>query len=258
MPGLDELSAFAEREILRAGRELWPGAAVDRGAHVPSITGYVRLLRVDGRALYAKYSFLGISLVSLLRGTSGGWSLVRQAQQAYVARPDSPPAREATQLRLLTALGRPKVSVVVGLRHGVLFTQPVVGPTLATLLLDQPHETSNLLEAACDELNRLHCPRTARRFDPAGAVGERSVAHTFQRKFDGLSGALYLDRLGIERCAEHERQEIVQLTRRVVARLRRLRAETATPTRTVLVSRSPKRSSQAGRNRCGRRTGNAK
>ncbi|MFE1960887.1 phosphotransferase [Streptomyces sp. NPDC059479] len=235
LPEPEQVFAFAEREIRRAGAELWPGAELIPGALVPSVTGYVRLLRVDGRELYAKYSYLGVSLVSLLRGVGGDWALVRWAQRTYTACPEALLTREAAQLRLLAAFGQPKVCAVAGLRRGVLFTEPVTGPTLAALLIARPQEAGDLLEAAYGGLHRLHSPRISRAFDPVGAIGERGIVHTFQRKFNGLSGALYLDLLGIERCAEHERREIVQLMRHVVGRLRRLRAAARTLKPTVLV-----------------------
>jgi hypothetical protein len=87
VPDADEVFAFAVCEIAAAAAELWPRADVDLGEHVPSVTGYVRRIRVDGHLLYAKYAFLGVSLVSLLRGACGRWSDVRKAQQAYVQRP---------------------------------------------------------------------------------------------------------------------------------------------------------------------------
>lgn len=67
----------------------------------------MRRIRVDGRALYAKYSLLGVSLVSLLRGACGPWPQVREAQRAYVLRPDALIEREAGQLRFLQEAGHP-------------------------------------------------------------------------------------------------------------------------------------------------------
>ncbi|MFE7124259.1 phosphotransferase [Streptomyces sp. NPDC057617] len=235
LPEPEQVFAFAEQEIRSAGAELWPGAELTLGAHVPSVTGYVRPLRVDGRELCAKYSYLGVSLVSLLQGAGGDWTIVRETQQTYTVRPEALLTREAAQLRFLAALGRPKVCAVAGLRRGVLFTERVTGPPLADLLIERPQEAPDLLEAAYGELHRLHDPRVSRGFDPAGVIGERSIADTFRRKFNGLSGALYLDRLGVERCTERERPEITQLTEHVVARLRRLRAVATTSTRKALV-----------------------
>ncbi|MEU0744425.1 hypothetical protein [Streptomyces sp. NPDC006134] len=186
------------------------------------MTGYVRRVRVDGRCLYAKYSVLGVSLVSLLRGACGPWPDVRARQQAYVCRADALMEREATQLRLLAGFGCPQVCSVAGLRRGVLFTESVTGPTLAGLILDRPHETAALLDGTFGELRRLHSPDASRLLVPA--TGERSVRGTFQRKFNGLRGSAYVDRLGVDRCLPDDRPVMVGLLRSVVGRLRRLQA----------------------------------
>ncbi|TKA12074.1 phosphotransferase [Actinacidiphila oryziradicis] len=223
VPRVEEVFAHAERKIRQAAAVLWAEADVVLGGHVPSVTGYVRRLTIDDRDWYAKYSFLGISLVSLLRGTCGDWDEVRAAQAAYVRRPDGLMEREVGQLRFLAALGRPRVCGVLGSPCGVLFTRAVPGPTLASLLLERPQDTAGLLEAPFRELTRLHRPATAQTLGPAAAIGERSVSGTFLRKFNGLSGTLYVDRLGAERCDPAERAGVVELLRRVVARLHRLR-----------------------------------
>ncbi|MER6145909.1 hypothetical protein ABT174_38855, partial [Streptomyces sparsogenes] len=175
-----------------------------------------------------------MSLVSLLRGACGGWAQIRLAQQAYVSRPGSLMEREAAQLRLMAEVGRPKVCAVAGMEHGVLFTEPVTGPTLADLLLQTPEAAASLLCGPFTELRLLHHPPTARRLGPAGVIGERSIAGTFQRKFNGISGRTYLDRLGAERCAGEQRQEVAGVLRQVVARLRRLRGSLLPQGRRVL------------------------
>ncbi|GAA2710339.1 hypothetical protein GCM10010315_10020 [Streptomyces luteosporeus] len=58
------------------------------------MTAYVRRLSVDGRPLYAKVSLLGMSLVSVLRGTAGNWAQVRAAQAAYQGSPGTLLERE--------------------------------------------------------------------------------------------------------------------------------------------------------------------
>lgn len=234
VPGIGEVFGFAQQEIRHAAAELWPHAVVNLDEHVPSVTGYVRRLRVDDRPLYAKHSFLGVSLVSLLRGACGDWEEVRSAQQAYVSQPGSLMEREAAQLRLLAEVGRPQVCAVAGVSHGVLFTEPVTGPTLAGLLLDRPQEAADLLGRTFAELRRLHQPSTAQRLGPSGVIGERSIAGTFQRKFNGISGRTYLDRLGAERCEPGQREEVAQVLRQVVARLHRLRATVLPQARQVL------------------------
>ncbi|BAC68049.1 hypothetical protein AQJ43_29520 [Streptomyces avermitilis] len=224
VPDADEVFAFAAREIAAAAAGLWPRADVDLGDHVPSVTGYVRRIRVDGRTLYAKYAFLGVSLVSLLRGACGPWPDVRAAQQAYVQRPGALMDREAAQLRLLAQLDSPRVCPVAGLARGVLFTESVTGPTLADLLLQRPHDAADLLEGLFGELRRLHRPSAARLLGPARGIGEHSIRGTFQRKFNGLSGPTYVERLGAERCAPGDRALVVGLLRDVVVRLHRLQA----------------------------------
>jgi hypothetical protein len=223
-PRAEEVFGFADLEIGAAAAEQWPHSDLDLGEQVPSVTGYVRRIRVNGRPLYAKYSLLGVSLVSLLRGTCGTWPQVREAQQAYVQQPDALIKREARQLRFLTELGHPRVCRVAGVRRGVLFTQPVTGQSLAHLLLTLPRESADLLGGAFGELRTLHHPPAVRRLGPAGVIGERSIGGTFQRKFNGLSGPTYVQRLGAERCAPTDRAEVVEVLRRVVVRLHQLRA----------------------------------
>ncbi|MEV6502183.1 phosphotransferase [Streptomyces prunicolor] len=234
VPDVAEVFVFAQDEIRLAAAELWPGARVELSCHIPSVTGYVHRIRVGGRELYAKHSFLGMSLVSILRGVAGDWAEVRRAQAAYIQRPDALLVREAAQLRLLADLGQPRVCEVAGLARGVLFTAPVPGPTLAALLLRDPAGTAALFEAVFADLHQLHRSRTAQRLAPAGAISERSVAATFQRKFNGISGQTYLSRLGVERCAEDERAEVIALLRAVVARLHRMRPTVLAPGQAVL------------------------
>ncbi|KOV58461.1 hypothetical protein ADL01_37850 [Streptomyces sp. NRRL WC-3618] len=223
VPDADEVFTFAVREIAAAAADLWPRADVDLGVHVPSVTGYVRRIRVDGRILYAKYAF-PVSLVSLLRGACGPWPAVRAAQQAYVQRPGALMDREAAQLRLLAQQDSPRVCAVAGLARGVLFTESVTGPTLADLLLQRPHDAADLLSSTFGELRQLHHPSAARLLGPARVIGERSIRGTFQRKFNGLSGPTYVERLGAERCAPDDRALVVGLLRDVVVRLHRLQA----------------------------------
>ncbi|MET9481827.1 phosphotransferase [Streptomyces sp. NPDC006638] len=235
-PAIREVLSFARSEIRTAAAGLWPTATVEVVAHVPSVTGYVCRVRVGDRDLYAKYSYLGISLVSLSRGARGGWPCVRQAQRAYTVRQDALLVREAAQLRFLGALGRPRVCAVAGLHpSGVLFTERVAGPTLASLLLDRPQDTAVLMESTWSELDRLHHPQTVRRLTPADAIGERGIASTFRRKFDGVGGSLHLDRLGDERCSMDGRAELVGTVRQVVARLCGVRGPARVPGRPVLV-----------------------
>ncbi|WP_234016726.1 hypothetical protein [Streptomyces sp. LaPpAH-108] len=223
-PTAEEVFAFADLEIGAAAAEHWPHAHLDLGAHVPGVTGYVRRIVVDGRPLYAKYSLLGVSLVSLLRGTCGPWPQVQAAQQQYVLRPDNLVEREAAQLRLLLDAGRPRVCPVVGVGQGVLFTEAVAGPSLAQLLLQRPEQSTELLVGTFDRLHGLHHRPAAQWLGSARISGERSIAGTFQRKFNGLSGPVYVQRLGADRCPVGDREKVVAGLRQVVVRLQQLRA----------------------------------
>ncbi|MFE5597601.1 hypothetical protein ACFQ8O_00140 [Streptomyces coelicoflavus] len=222
-PTVAEVFVHAAARIHQAAAGIWPGESVLLDAHVPSVTGYVHRARVGDRVLYAKTSILGVSLVSLLRGTHGSWPMVAEAQRAYEQRPDGLLVREAAQLRALAGLGGPQVCPVVGIRDGVIFTEAVPGPTLAELLLAMPARTRELMERPLAELQPLHRPRSATRLDPAGAIGERSIAGTFLRKFDGAAGAAYVDQLGAERCPPGTCEEVTELVRASVHRLHGLR-----------------------------------
>ncbi|MBL1101537.1 hypothetical protein JK363_33795 [Streptomyces sp. 205] len=95
---------------------------------------------------------LGVSLVSLLRGTCGPWPQVRAAQQEYVQRTDALIGREAAQLQFLAEVGHPRVCPVAGVRRGVLFTESVTGASLAHLLLNRPQHSAELLAGTFGEL----------------------------------------------------------------------------------------------------------
>ncbi|MFH8441262.1 hypothetical protein ACH4D3_08535 [Streptomyces sp. NPDC018026] len=232
-PTVAEVFVHAAARIHQAAAGIWPGEPVLLDAHVPSVTGYVHRARVGDRVLYGKTSILGVSLVSLLRGTRGSWPTVLQAQQEYEQRPDGLLVREAAQLRILSDPSGPQVCPVAGMRDGVIFTEAVPGPTLTDLLLVMPERTRELMEQPLAELRPLHRPGAARRLDPAGAIGERSIAGTFQRKFN--EGAdTYVDDLGAEHCDPETRAAIVELVRASVSRLRRLRMTLPAPVGTSL------------------------
>ncbi len=221
-PTVSEVFVHARARIHQAAAALWPGEPASLDAHVPGVTGYVHRTRVGERTLYAKTSFLGVSLVSLLRGSHGSWARVCEKQRAYEQRPDGLLVREAAQLRILSGLAGPRVCPVAGVRDGVIFTEAVHGPTLADLLLAMPERTRELMERPLAELRPLHRPGAARRLDPDGAIGERAIAGTFLRKFAGTAGE-YIDGLGAERCEPGTRVAVAELIRASVARLHRLR-----------------------------------
>ncbi|MBX9395681.1 phosphotransferase [Streptomyces sp. TRM72054] len=222
-PTVAEVFVHAAAQIHQAAAGIWPGEPVLLDRHVPSVTGYVHRARIGDRTLYAKTSVLGVSLVTLLRGGCGPWRTVYRRQQEYVQQPDGLLAREASQLRILAGLDGPRVCAVVGMRDGVIFTEAVPGPPLAELLLSHPDQTRELLERPLAELRPLHRPGAARRLDPARVIGERSIAGTFLRKFNGSEGAAYVDQLGTERSEFEVREEVTDLVRHSVQRLNGLR-----------------------------------
>ncbi len=222
-PELGQAFDYAASQIEGAAGRLWPEEPAHLGEHVPSATGYVRRVQVGDRLLFAKVSFLGISLVSLLRGARGDWPAVREAQREYVTGPDSLLVREAAQLRQLAALGSPRVCGVAGVCDGVLFTEQVKGPTLADMLLVRPGDTAELLACPLEELRELHRSNRALKLEPSGVIGERSISATFLRKFNGISGRTYVTGLGADRCAPADRAEVVDLLSRSIGRLHRLR-----------------------------------
>jgi hypothetical protein len=234
-PGVGDVFTYGAAQIHQAAAALWPTAPVTLERHVPSITGYVHQTRVGDRLLYGKVSILGVSLVSLLRGACGGWPVVLQAQEEYVTRPDGLVPREAAQLGLLAGLDGPKACDVAAVSRGVLFTEPVPGPCLADLLLQEPGRTADLLADVHAELRPLHRPGAARLLDEGAVIGERGVGGTFLRKFNGISGRVYVDRIGEERCAPEDREEVVALVRRSVRELRKLRATLPGAVGTTLV-----------------------
>lgn len=217
------LRTTTQRVIVRAAEERWPGTDVVLGPECPSVTSYVCRVAVDGEELIAKYSWLGMSLVSILRGAGGTWEEVRKAQRAYVESADQLTVREAQNLRFLRGLGLPLVCETAGVLGGVLFTRPVAGTPLSEELMARPWETRALLDAALGDLGNLHSPAGALRLRGAAPIAERSVLGVFRRKFNGVSTAAYLATLGEHRgLPEDERKEIVELLQTSVRRLIRL------------------------------------
>ncbi|MGA5700724.1 phosphotransferase [Peterkaempfera bronchialis] len=190
------------------------------GDQCPSVTCYVCRITVDDEELIAKYSWLGMSLVSVLRGVGGPWEKVRQAQRTYVRSTDLLTAREARNLEYLRGLGRPRVCGTAGLHRGVLLTRTVPGTTLADALTARPWETGDLLDAALVTLGDMHGLAGARSLRGAAQINERSVVHVFHRKFNGLSGPTYLRTLGQDSgLLEDVRLEVVELVEHTVWRL---------------------------------------
>ncbi|MGH3850364.1 MAG: phosphotransferase, partial [Pseudonocardiaceae bacterium] len=235
-PTVEQLFGYATEQIMLAASEPWPGERIRLAEHVPSVTGFVRRVEVSGRTLYAKYSYLGNSLVSVLRGSCGDWDQVLAAQLAYVAAPGSLLEREAAQLCLLHRLGRPRAHRVAAFRCGALFTETGPGVSLAQLLCAEPRRVGELLGRTWVELRELHRPEMARRFARSVAIKERGIAGIFARKFTGIGANVYLDQLVAE-WPDHpgERDELRAVLRRVVTRLGRLWAVTPETAGPVLV-----------------------
>lgn len=219
-PSVTQLADLCDRELRAAARVLWPDRPVELLDPVPGVTCYVRRVRIDGRPLYAKVSLLGMSLVSVLQGRAGPMSAVRSQQIAYAARPDALLAREAAQLALLQGVDGVRVCPPAGYARGVLFTEPTPGRTLAETLLADPGSAEQALAAAAGVLGRIHAAGL-----PLGEVAspERSIAGTFHRKTNGLSGQVYLQRLGTGRLDDVDEQAHLAVeVSAVVARVRRV------------------------------------
>ncbi|CAM5322302.1 hypothetical protein SAVIM338S_00779 [Streptomyces avidinii] len=196
-PTAADVFAYADRQMTEAAITQWPDSWVSLGVRIPSPTGYVRRLRVQHpahqRDVYAKYSFLGTSMVSLLRGESGDWPAVQAAQERYVHSSESLMRREAAQITFLARSRGPRPAQLEGLQGGVLFTAPVSGTPLSQLLLASPGRTTSLLDGTFKELQQLYRSRTA----ASGLTGtERSIAVTFHRKFGHPNAHAYLAELG--------------------------------------------------------------
>jgi hypothetical protein len=235
-PTAEQLFGYATEQINLAASESWPGEWLRLAEHVPSVTGYVRRIEVGGRTLFAKYSYLGSSLVSVLRGRCGDWDQVRAAQQLYTGVPGSLLEREAAQLRLLQRLGRPRAHRAAALCRGVLFTEMASGAALAQLFCAEPRWAGELLGRTWAEVRELHRPDLAQRFAGSLAIEERSVTGTFARKFKGIRANVYFDQLAAE-WHHHpgEYDELWETLRRVVIRLGRPRVTTPVTVPPVLV-----------------------
>ncbi|MFB9601420.1 hypothetical protein ACFFTQ_00300 [Streptomyces roseofulvus] len=191
-----DVLAMAGEQVLTAARTLWPGAVVVPGPVIPSVTSYVQHLHVDGRPLYAKLSVCGTSLVSVAAGVCGDFETVRARQTAYLAASGSLMAREAEQLRTLAGPARLTTAPLAGYARGVLFTHPVAGPTLADLIDAEPGRTRELLALVLDDVAEGLARDGVGEAVERAAIGERGIAGTFARKFNGLSGSAYLRRTG--------------------------------------------------------------
>ncbi|MFE3118745.1 type III secretion system chaperone family protein [Streptomyces niveus] len=229
------LQNTTRRAISRAAKDLWPDRRILLGKTCPSVTSFVSRIRVGDEDLIAKYSWLGMSLVSVLRGAGGSWKEVQETQEVYLRSTDLVTAREAANLDLLRRLGRPQVCETAALHQGVLFTRIVPGTTLADELTARPWDTGDLLDAVLVALGDLHGPEGARLLSGAPTIAERSVVGVFRRKFNGLSAGTYLRTLGQDSgLPEYVRQDVVELVQQTVWRLLRM-SSAISPGRKVAV-----------------------
>ncbi|MCF3961669.1 hypothetical protein [Streptomyces fuscigenes] len=214
------LHTATERIIIRAAQDLWPDKEVTRGPQSPSVTSYVSQIRLGDERLMAKYSWLGMSLVSIMRGAGGSWQEVQTAQRAYADSGASVTAREAQNLEFLRTQVHPRVCDTAGLHRGVLFTRIATGTPLADELAARPWDTAALLDAALLTLGVLHDPPGTAQPRQVASIAERSVVGVFRRKFNGLSAGTYLRTLGRDSdLLEDERLEVVELLQTSVRRL---------------------------------------
>ncbi|WP_228995189.1 hypothetical protein [Streptomyces sp. DH8] len=217
-----QLYEASRRAIALAAEDLWPGRGAVLGPQCPGVTSYVCQVLVDGEELYAKYSWLSSSLVSILRGARGAWADVKEAQEPYVKSVDLVTRREFQHLEFLQQLGRPRVCETAGFRGGVLFTRAVAGPTVAEELAVRPWDTTPLLDSVLLSLRGLHGEEGARYLRQAWPINERSVVDVFARKFRGPAAARYFAGLGRGRLLENERLVVVDQLGNAVRRLLRL------------------------------------
>ncbi|MDQ2880639.1 MAG: hypothetical protein M3Y48_05095 [Actinomycetota bacterium] len=184
---LDHARAAVERVATRR----WVGESVQVGPQIPSVTNYVALLRVRGQSFVAKYSLLGTSLVSVVRGMRGTWSEVETSQRVYVADPQGLLAQEHAQLRVLAAVVRRdalplQVPKIIAFEDGVLITVAVAAPSLSTELLHGSQHPGKLLTHVAGTARRLQCALDVVNPAPGAVIVSRphsSIAGTYARKF---------------------------------------------------------------------------
>ncbi|WP_329212424.1 phosphotransferase [Streptomyces sp. NBC_01708] len=192
-PTPDLVAAYASEQIMAAARALWPAATVQPGRIIPSVTSHVQRIDVGTRPLYAKVELLGVSLVSVLRGSCGNWPTVKAAQAAYLRSSRALLVREGAHLRALAAAGL-RVPDVAGYSRGVLFTERIQGATLDDVIAAEPARTPALLQLVHRALDPVLRQRDVMALADRAPIVERSITGTFLRKFNGLSGPTYLSR----------------------------------------------------------------
>ncbi|QDY79102.1 hypothetical protein [Streptomyces qinzhouensis] len=202
---VDDVMHYGRMRVAAAAAAQWPGATIVLASHVPSVTSYVRRLTIDRKPFVAKFSFLGKSLSSVLRGDHGIWDEVKAAQAVYESRAGHLLERQAVQYALLrtAGLGAPRPM----LHDGVLFTEEVTGRTLGELVVQRPTRSGDLLIGVMRELEALVRDRTVPAIAREAAIPACTVTATFERKFtrDPLPDGVLGDVVGRlrERAAAH-------------------------------------------------------
>ncbi len=118
-----------------ARRECVPGTAASVGDQLR------HLLRVGNRSFVAKYSLLGASLVSVVRGLRGTWPEVESRQRDYLADPGAQLVRECAQLQMVAACARQsgmrlRVPEVIACEAGVLITVAITANALDQMVTE--------------------------------------------------------------------------------------------------------------------------
>ena len=194
----------AARTVIMVVQQEWPGEVVSIGPQLPSVTNYLTAVKVREGWFVAKYSILGTSLLSILRGARGPWDRVEAAQRDYIQQPTAQLARERSQLRALAAHARRtegslRVPTVIAYQDGVLISTASSGSSLAGELVRGRTAPARLLTDVTAIATALHRDRflTGELSDSyALAMPHTSIVATFTRKFTGAEASCYLDSLG--------------------------------------------------------------
>ncbi|MGH3792016.1 MAG: phosphotransferase [Pseudonocardiaceae bacterium] len=207
----------ARTAVETVATRLWPGETVRVGPQLPSVTNYVALLRVAELSFVAKYSLLGTSLVSVVRGLWGTWPEVEASQRDYLVDPQAQLAHEHVQLQILAVVARHgavplRVPKVIAYAAGVLITVAVRAPSLSAELLRGSQSPDELLSHVADTAR--HLQRTFGTGHPALRTTllsspHSSITDTYARKFHNPRHTReYLSALGKGWAGPDERREV--------------------------------------------------
>lgn len=225
-PSAEQIYGYARRAIRDAAAQLWRGQTVELRDQVPSVTSYVCRVDIANQPVYAKVSILGVSLVSILRGTRGSWREVRAAQQRYQHTSYNLAIREAAHLNFLAGFDRPRVARTVGYSRGVLFTSQVDGQSLSEIALSRFEDLPELLLQTWRELTNLH--QTSRRV--TSIAKDRDIYSTFIRKFGTEYSVGWLSSID---------QDLASTFLSIVTRLRPFRAPVMSDARPIFGDLKP-------------------